>query len=181
MKSKKKQQKSFLEKIDNILSTIENYLVGFLLVLALIIGGLQVTLRYVFNVGSAWSETAFVIATIFAMFIAGSRAIKTEQHIAVDVFVLLLKPRLQIFFKKVCYLFFLLLVLYYWIAGFEFSQFSKMMDIVSPETGVPEWIFYAMVPLAMSFFAIRLIIKIFSKVSLHKESSTKIDKIIKNG
>jgi C4-dicarboxylate transporter DctQ subunit len=181
MKRKKKYKNNFLERLDKFLFIVENYLIGFFLVTALIIGALQVTLRYAFNTGFEWSETVFVLATIFAMFIAGSRAIKTEQHIAVDVFVLLLQKKIQIFFKKICYIIFLSLVIYYFIAGFEFSQFSKMMDVISPELDIPEWIFYAMVPFAMTFFLLRLIIKIFSKTDLHLDNAKRVNKIIKNG
>ena len=70
---------------------------------ALLMGCLQVIFRYVFNWGVTWSETAFVISTIVAMFIAGSRAIRDDQHISVDVFVLLFRKKIQNFLIKLSY------------------------------------------------------------------------------
>jgi TRAP-type C4-dicarboxylate transport system permease small subunit len=100
MKKKNKTQKNnffSLSKLDKVVFKIEEYLIIFFTSVALLTGCLQVIFRYVFNWGVTWSETAFVISTIVAMFIAGSRAIRDDQHISVDVFVLLFRKKIQNF------------------------------------------------------------------------------------
>ena len=178
MKKKNKTQKNnffSLSKLDKVVFKIEEYLIIFFTSVALLTGCLQVIFRYVFNWGVTWSETAFVISTIIAMFIAGSRAIRDDQHISVDVFVLLFRKKIQNFLIKLSYSVFLILCIYYFFAGLEFVKFSKIMDIISPETGVKEWIFYSTIPFAMTLFSIRLFLKIFQN-----KSELSMDRKIKN-
>lgn len=157
-----KKKKSISNSLDELLHKIEKYLLGFFIIFALVVGALQVFFRYALNLGVPWSETVFVMSTIFAMFIAGSRAIKEELHIAVDVFALTLPKKIQFILKKICYLAFLLLCLYYFYAGYKYTKFSFDFEVVNPELGLPEWVFYAILPFAMIFFVLRLLIKIFN-------------------
>lgn len=66
----------FLKRIDKTMATFETLWIGILSVAALVIGVMQVVLRYAFNTGFEWNEAVFILLTIWAMLIAGSYGIK---------------------------------------------------------------------------------------------------------
>jgi TRAP-type C4-dicarboxylate transport system permease small subunit len=74
-----------VQRVDRWLSVIEYWLIGGLTLLALTVGTMQVVLRYAFNSGFTWSEEAFTLCTITAMLFAGSRAVRDDQHVRVEL------------------------------------------------------------------------------------------------
>ncbi len=143
------------EIADRALSSIEGLIVLGAIGMALLIGCAQVILRYVFNAGVHWSEAAFVLCTVTAMLFAGSRAVREDRHIRVDVLPRLLPRRGQLVLAFLADLVAGLLCAYFVYCGLRFVLFLNLMGTRSPETGLPDWIVYLLVPVTFGFFTIR--------------------------
>jgi TRAP-type C4-dicarboxylate transport system permease small subunit len=149
-----------LHKVDRLLYHFENFLIAILCSIALFLGVMQVVLRYVFNTGFHWNEAIFVNLTVWAMLIGGSRAVRDGLHARVEIIASLLPER----GVHICNLISLLLAFslsaYLMYCGFLYTQFVHSMDISDIDSGIPDAITYAIVPLAMGLFIIRYFIKI---------------------
>ena len=149
----------FLDRIDRWLSAIETLFTAALVLLALAIGTLQVALRYAFNTGYAWSEEAFMLLTITAMLFAGSRAVRDDKHVRVDLLPPL-PPALRRALRAAVHAITLALCAYFAYAGARYVVFVRSIGTVSPASGIPDWVIYSVVPITMSMFSIRYVVRI---------------------
>ncbi|WP_157961744.1 TRAP transporter small permease [Acuticoccus kandeliae] len=146
--------------IDAVLDWAERIVIGGLVVTALGLGTMQVVLRYVFNTGFEWNEAIFVLVTVAAMLMAGARAVRENAHVRVDIVHVIVSARTSRILDIVAYSASLALCLFYVWCGYLFVSFARMMGTASPETGIPDWMIYAVMPVAMSLFSVRFILKI---------------------
>ena len=144
--------------VDRILARIEAVGMVVLTLAALAIGIMQVVLRYVFNTGFPWSEGVFVTLTIWAMLLAGSRAVRDGVHVRVDVFVRHLPTGPRRAAELVALVAPLALCCVFFYGGFLYTRFVFDMDIVSPESYLPEWLVYGCVPVCMGAFVLRYLL-----------------------
>lgn len=149
-----------IDKIDRWLSVIEYWLIGGLTLIALTVGTMQVVLRYAFNTGFTWSEEAFTLCTITAILFAGSRAVRDDQHVRVELVPLLASPKIGKVLRLTAHTVTLLLCAYYAYAGLLYAQFTYMIGSVSPNSGMPDWIVFSIVPVTLGLFAVRYVIRI---------------------
>jgi TRAP-type C4-dicarboxylate transport system permease small subunit len=156
--------KRIITALDHIISGAETVcMVGFTAA-ALMLGVVQVVLRYGFNTGLTWAEAVFVIFTVAGMMFAGSRAVRDDKHVRVDIASHLFSPRIARAFECSSLLVCLALTGYFAYCGARYVIFLQSIDSVSPETGMPDWIFYSLVPVTMGMFAIRYVIRILRTV-----------------
>ncbi|MDF1608914.1 TRAP transporter small permease subunit [Hoeflea sp. YIM 152468] len=146
--------------LDVALSHVEDGLIVTLSLVALALGVMQVTLRYVFNTGYEWNEALFVLVTVTAMLMAGVRAVREDRHISVDVLPSIVPASVAAGMKLAAVLASLGLCVFLAWCGWLYVGFAKMMDTASPETGVQDWIVYSIMPTMMSLFALRYIIRL---------------------
>jgi TRAP-type C4-dicarboxylate transport system permease small subunit len=149
-----------IDKIDRWLSVIEYVLIGGLTLLALAIGTVQVILRYAFNTGFVWSEEAFTLCTITAMLFAGSRAVRDDAHVRVELVPLLAPPKLGRVLRLIAHMVTLLLCAYYAYAGLLYAEFTYQIGSVSPSSGTPDWVVFGIVPVTLGLFTLRYVIRI---------------------
>lgn len=149
-----------LRRLDKYLAKLETIIIASFAMIALALGVMQVVLRYVFNTGFHWTESLFITLTIWAMLMAGSRAVRDGIHVRVTIFEAVL-PALAI---RACNLAGMLASLalcsVFFYGGFLYIRFVDQMDIASMETNIPEAVIYAIVPIAMGAFALRYVILI---------------------
>ncbi|MBX6426517.1 MAG: TRAP transporter small permease [Variibacter sp.] len=151
---------SLLGRIDRWLSAVEFVATGGLIVLALAIGTVQVVLRYVFNMGYPWSEEAFMLCTITAMLFAGSRAVREDKHVRVELLPLLVSPPMRRVLRIAAHFVTLALCAYFAYAGLLYVAFAYSIDTVSPASGIPDWVVYSLVPLSMGLFVVRYVMRL---------------------
>jgi len=150
----------FVRKIDQFLAAVEYVCIGGLTLLALALGTMQVVLRYAFNTGFDWSAEAFTLTTIAAMLVAGSRAVREDKHVRVELAALVTSHKVGRIFRLAAHLATLLLCAYFAWCGALYVQFTKMIGSVSPDSGTPDYVIYSLVPLTMGMFVIRYVIRI---------------------
>ena len=152
--------KAFLDLLDRILSRFEGVAIIGFATAALVLGIGQVVLRYVFNTGFHWTEAFFVLCTVAAMLAAGSRAVRDDKHVRVELLPLIIPARMQTAFAYTSHLTALALSAYFAYCGARYVLFLHEMETVSPETGLPDWFVYLLIPVALGAFAIRYVIRI---------------------
>ena len=149
-----------LSRIDHGLALLESAIIVALCSVALVLGVLQVFLRYVVNTGFHWNEAVFVTLTIWAMLIGGSRAIRDGLHPRVEIIANILPERAVHFCNLIALLSAFALSALFMVCGFFYTRFVNSMGIADIDSGVPDAITYAIVPIAMFVFIIRYFIKI---------------------
>lgn len=137
------------------LSKFESIAIAVLSLIALAIGTMQVVLRYVFNTGFSWTEGIFVMLTIWAMLIAGSRAVRDGLHVRVDIALHFAPAGAVRAFNLIGVALSFVLSGYFAYCGYLYVRFVWSIDAVSQEANLPEWIIYGIVPLSMGLFCIR--------------------------
>lgn len=149
-----------LDTIDGVLGSIEAMtIVGFAAV-ALVLGTMQVILRYAFNTGFVTSEALFVLATAACMMFAGSRAVREDKHVRFELMGMILPARTASVLHVIADGVSLALCAWFAWCGLLFVQFVSDMDTVSAETGLSDWIVYSVVPVTMAIYALRYVIRI---------------------
>lgn len=152
--------KRVLDVIDSLIGHAEAVAVVGFTGAALVLGIMQVILRYVFNTGFHWSEALFVLFTVAGMMAAGSRAVRDDKHVRVELLPLLIPARLQTAFAFTSHFTALALCGYFAYCGLRYVLFLHEMETVSPEIGMPDWMIYLLVPVVLGAFAIRYVIRI---------------------
>jgi TRAP-type C4-dicarboxylate transport system permease small subunit len=128
---------AFVRTIDRVLAAVEYACIGGLTLLALALGTMQVVLRYAFNTGFDWSAEAFTLTTIAAMLVAGSRAVREDKHVRVELAALMTSHKVGRVLRLLAHLATLLLCAYFAWCGVLYVQFTKMIGSVSPDSGTP--------------------------------------------
>jgi TRAP-type C4-dicarboxylate transport system permease small subunit len=156
--------KHIISAVDRTISGAETVLIVGFTAAGMVLGVVQVILRYGFNAGLTWAEAAFVILTVAGMMFAGSRGVRDDKHVRVDLITHLFSPRISRFFDYCSLFVSFALVAYFAYCGARYVIFLQSIDSVSPATGMSDWIFYALVPVTMGLFAIRYVVRILRTI-----------------
>jgi C4-dicarboxylate transporter, DctQ subunit len=149
-----------LEALDKALAAVEAVGIVVLTLTALAIGVMQVALRYIFNSGIPWSEGVFITLTIWAMLLAGSRAVRDGVHVRVDVGIRLLPAPLRRAAELIALVAPLILCGFFFYTGFLYTHFVYGLGIISQDAQLPDWVVYGCVPVTMAAFVLRYLILI---------------------
>ncbi len=157
------------DAIDRTLAIVETVSIATLAVIGLGLGTMQVVLRYVFNTGFEWTEAYFVLATITAMLMAGSRAVRENAHVRVDVMQMVVPLSAGRMLDLLAHVASFALCAFYVWCGFLFVNFTKVMDTASPETGLKDWLVYSIMPSVLILFCLRYLLRIRAVVLGHED------------
>lgn len=146
--------------LDRIANNVVSSTVVVLSLAALIIGTVQVVLRYAFNTGYPWSEGIFVMLTVWAMLLAGIRTARDGQHVRVDVALMLMPPKVRAVAEGIAVVAAIALSAYFAYCGALYLRFVWSIDATSAETYLPVWVIYLIVPVSMAGFCLRYIYRI---------------------
>lgn len=152
---------SILDKIDQVLSKIEEFIVGYALLLVIIVMFTNVVLRYIFRSALPWGDEFSRYLNILAVYVGVSAGVKHEAHVGVSAFVDLVLPKS---WKKYVTVIAQVVVMIFCIAlaylGYVLTMAQFEMNQLSPALRMPIGFVYASVPLGMLFSVIRSIQKI---------------------
>jgi C4-dicarboxylate transporter DctQ subunit len=153
-----------IDAADRAISGAETILIVGFTAAGMLLGVLQVVLRYGFNTGLTWAEAVFVILTVAGMMFAGSRGVRDDKHVRVDLITHLFPRPVARFFDYCSLAISFALVAYFAYCGARYVVFLQSIDSVSTATGMSDWIFYALVPVTMALFAVRYVIRILRTI-----------------
>ena len=141
---------------------IEETLVGFLGLIALVIGLLQVIGRY-FAPESAisYAEEVIVYLVIWAIMIASSQLVRRDGHVRPDLVLRLLSPRVLRWVEMlncVAAIVFCAALVWY---GWEIVDTALLIDEhSSTDLQFPMWIYYLSLPVGSALMLVRYIIRL---------------------
>ncbi len=141
--------------MDRVLTTIEEIIMVVFIGVAFACGAMQVVLRYAFNTGFPWSEGILITAAVWAALMAGSRAVREGLHVRVEVFADNLRPWARRAAAVTVELVSIVFVGTLAYSGYLYTRFVWMLNAVSQEAYIAEWLIYGVVPVSMGFFALR--------------------------
>jgi C4-dicarboxylate transporter DctQ subunit len=157
--------KRTLATLDSMVSWLESVLISVCMVSALALGSLQVVMRYGFGSGITWAGTVFVMLAAAGMMFAGSRAVRNDDHVRVEIIYDLFPSAARRGLDIASSLISLILCVYYAICGWLYVAFLQIINSISPATGLPDWIFFLLVPLVFFLFSVRYVIRLILTLS----------------
>ncbi|MEQ5776742.1 MULTISPECIES: TRAP transporter small permease [unclassified Thalassospira] len=169
-----------IRRLDLLLCGFEKVMMVGLTLLGVCMGLLQIILRYVFNSGIHWLETALVISLVWAMLFGASRAVREGFHPRVDLLAMTVGPKVRAVLNILAYGATLALCLYYAYDSIFYARFLSMIGAVNQETDLPELYFFLVVPITMVFFSLRylmLLIKLGKDIGALKPEETYLAKL----
>ena len=144
-----------MNRIDRVLTLIENGLAGLTLAAATILAIVAVITRYLFNYIIFWSEEAVIYLIICSTFIGAVITLRHNEHVGVNVLAAVLGPRGN---RVLVALSTLLIVLYCGVFGF----FGWLMvtepasrNIVTPALNVPLLVVQISLPIGLTLMFFR--------------------------
>lgn len=128
-------------------------------VVLVVITFLQVLFRFVFHYPAAWTTDVVSISFIWFIFLGSALAVRTSDHITVDVLDKLpqLLQKIVIVAGNIAIIIFLVLLTYY---GFQHAMNS--MNQIIPSINMPKGYVYLVVPLSgilMIYYMLRNLVK----------------------
>jgi C4-dicarboxylate transporter, DctQ subunit len=144
-----------MNRVDRVLTLIENGLAGLTLAAATILAIVAVIARYLFNYIIFWSEEAVIYLIICSTFIGAVITLRHNEHVGVNVLAAVLGPRGN---RVLVALSTLLIALYCGVFGF----FGWLMvtepaarNIVTPALNVPLLVVQISLPIGLTLMFFR--------------------------
>jgi len=137
-------------------NNFEEYIGAILLIIIVILGFLQVLLRYVFNLPLAWTEESMVFLFVWFVYFGASACTKRNKHLRIEMFMNKLSPFIQRrveLFVDILWIFFCLVI--FWM-GFKVFYSAFIHPSYSIATHVPRWLGFAVVPVGMLLMGVRV-------------------------
>ena len=152
-----------LASADRFGRLLENLFLSLLLAGMIGLGAAQIFLRWVGTGSIVWGDEAIRLMVLWIAMIAGIAAAREDRHISIDVLSRFLGPRSRLSATLVVNLFTVVVCLALAWYGNTMVQFAlEDGDIVL--TGLPAWIFQAVIPVAFLLMAYRYSIWFFRRL-----------------
>lgn len=143
---------------------IENVLLSAMLAGMIGLGTLQIILRWSSAGSLVWADEAIRMMVLWIAMVAGVAAAREDRHISIDVLSRFLKPRAQaitaamvdLFTAGVC-------IALAWYGGIMVQFAMEDGDVLL--TGLPAWIFQAVIPVAFLLMGYRYFLWFIRRVS----------------
>ena len=144
-----------MNRIDRVLTLIENGLAGLTLAAATILAIVAVITRYLFNYIIFWSDEAVIYLIICSTFIGAVITLRHNEHVGVNVLSAVLGPRGN---RVLVALSALLIALYCGVFGFLgwlMVTEPAARNIVTPALNVPLWVVQISLPIGLTLMFFR--------------------------
>ena len=150
-----------LNKIDKVLTHVENAITGSLFIASLLVLGWNIIMRKVFHNASTWAEEAIRYAIIWVTFVGSSQCAKSGNHVGIDILVEALPKGCRKYVFCAWY-------------GWSLTDMVITNNRVSAAMEMPMWILYISIPIGFGLTAIRFLIDAIQK--LRQDEKPTIDK-----
>jgi len=146
---------------DQVLGTIEDWVMAGLLAAAACLGLLQIVLRYVFATGFDWVEAYLIMFVVYAALIGASVAVRRNLHVRLDVLVDKLEPRprwaVRLGVDALCLFYTLAL----WVFAVQFVEQVTRFGVINIESDLPQAVHSLAGPLGMGLMSLRYVQEIW--------------------
>ena len=149
----------FFNKLDAVLTKVEERVIYFLIATMLTVVFLGVFNRTLIQLPMPWLEELARYLMIWAAFIGASLGVKRAVHISVDALIMLLPLAAQRLMNFVAYMASCILCAWLFYIGFEFVGRVLNTGQVSPAMRIPMYTAYAAIPCGFLLMSIRFFLK----------------------
>lgn len=146
------------DRLDNIISRVENILIVFMLSLMMIMAFLQIVLRNLFATGFSWADVLVRYLVLWVAFIGASLATREGKHINIDVFSRWISGKSKIYLKAICELCSLIICGLLAYAAVKFIQFEAQMGGTT-FFGLPAWLPQLIIPITFGLMTFRFALR----------------------
>lgn len=158
-----------IQRIDRGLSAFETIMIVGLTLLALGMAFAQVIMRYAFNTGIHWLESALVTALVWAMLLGAVRATRDGLHPRVELVAALVPAWLRAILNFLALGAAFALSVFYLKDSYFYADFLMMIDSTHPELGIPDIYAFVIIPVITGLMAVR---QIFLAIALWSDPSS---------
>ena len=138
---------ALIRKADEFLASLEKWIITLLTGALVLILMSQVILRYVFSRPLFWAEEISVQLLVFITLFGLSLLLKSQQMIAIDMIIGALPARLKSKVQMALQVVSLAVIVFFAYQGTLWILRPEVHLEMSPTTGLPIWINYAVFPL----------------------------------
>ena len=154
-----------LRAMDRVLSRVEEFVIGALLIAASFVLFINVVARYGFNDSFPWAEEMTRYAIVWMVFVGGSVAARKGAHIGVDVLARLLGEHpagkiVTIGVDLLCVAFSVFLVVFGWELVAQARGFGQM----TPALQIPLWTVQLAIPVGGFLMGLRFSQRILAEL-----------------
>lgn len=165
---------NIMDVLKKINDRFEEYFAAVLLVIMTILIFFQVISRFILNTPLAWSEETARYIFIWLIYISAALAVKRQEHIRVEIGLVLLKGK----GKKIGYIItdIIFLIFSYFLVKDGFLLVQKLTEHgqTSPAVGFSMNYIYAIIPIGYGLMTVRLIQNIILRIkSINKDGELK--------
>ena len=146
------------DRLDHIISQVENILLVFLLSLMMIMAFTQIVLRNLFATGFSWADVLVRYLVLWVAFIGAALATREGKHINIDVFSRWVSGKSKIYLKAICELCSLIVCGLLAYAAVRFIQFEAQMGGTT-FFGLPVWLPQLIIPITFGLMTFRFALR----------------------
>ena len=146
-----------LQKLDKILTTVEEFIMVAGLLSASIVLFVNIVLRYVFLAGLHWAEEFVRFAIMWIVFIGSSAVARRGEHLSVSALVDSVSPKTRKIIMALAFLFTILFTGFMAVFGWKLTMTIKQTGQVSPSMMLPKYLIYISIPLGGALMTLRFI------------------------
>jgi len=128
--------------------------------IATLVAFTNVVLRYVFNMSLVWAGELTSYLFIWSALFGAAYGFKIGMHIGVTALVQAIRPKVAKYILTVSLIITLIFMMVMVKWGYDLVMFNKMIGQVSVDLGVPFWVIYLCVPIAMTIAVYEILVKI---------------------
>jgi TRAP-type C4-dicarboxylate transport system permease small subunit len=149
-----------LDRLDHIISRVENILIVFMLSLMIIMAFMQIVLRNLFATGFSWADVLVRYLVLWVAFIGASLATREGKHINIDVFSRWISGKTKGYIKTICELCSLIICALLAYAAVKFILFETQMGGTT-FFGLPVWLPQLIIPITFGLMTFRFALRCF--------------------
>jgi C4-dicarboxylate transporter DctQ subunit len=147
-----------LTKIDSVLSKIEGYIIGAMMLSTTIILFVNVIFRS-FSMASTWAEEVIRYVIVWVTFFGGSLCAKSGNHVGIDIFVQMLpSKKAQRVVRAIGFFAAAVFCAVATYAAYKITALVTTTKQKSPAILMPFWIVYISMPLGFALMTIRFVV-----------------------
>lgn len=158
--------KALMDKVDTVVSFVEDWSVIILLSVASCLGLFQIVMRYGFSIGFDWVEAYLIMLIVYAALIAASIGVRRNVHVKLDVLVAQFSSRVQWGVNLLNNLLCMFYTGALWVFGVMFVRQTIRYNNMNILSDLPEWVHYMAVPIGMGLMSFRYLQEILKITSI---------------
>ncbi len=150
----------WLNRINRILAKVELILLFLIVLIMVLLSGMQIFLRKIFNLGFLWSDILLRHLVLWVSFLGASLATMENKHIKIDLLTPLLPPKWRKWVLVLVYVFAIFITLLLSRAAYHFVLTEKEFGSTI-FSDIPSWPFEIIIPVGFGLITLRLIFNLF--------------------